>query len=108
MISNRDQLLDLCNSEGLIISNTCFEKPNSKLCTYKGPRDRQKQEKEEGKTITPHRQDRYNYYDVKDYWLTMSRWKNSVCNCESDIKANVDSDHFPVIIEVLTKLRAKK
>ena len=108
MISHRGQLLDFCTSEGFTISNTFFEKPNSKLCTYKGPRDRQKQERDDGHTVTPHRRDRYNYYDTKDYWLSMNRWKNSACDCESDDQANVDSDHFPLILDVLTKLRAKK
>ena len=39
-----------------------------------------------------------------DYWLTTNRWKNTVVNMESDTKANIDSDHHPVMGTLETKL----
>ena len=68
---------------------------------------KQKQQIACGQKPTKMEYDRYNYFDTKDYWLAPNRWKNSVCDCESDVEANVDSDNFPLIMEIQTKLKAK-
>ena len=79
----------------MIIVNTTFEKPPEKLATIKHQ-----------STKPPYEYKRTNF-DTTDYWLAPQRWKNGICNCESDVNANIDSDHFPLTIEVQVKLKAK-
>ena len=57
MISNRDQLLDLCNSEGLIISNTFSKNQTANFAHTKGPEiDRNKKKRKENNNATQTRQ----------------------------------------------------
>ena len=49
----------------------------------------------------------YYNYDIKDYWVVPSRWRNSICDCESNPDANCSSDHFPLTIDIMTRLKAK-
>ena len=39
--------------------------------------------------------------------MTTNRWKNTVTNAEADSKANIATDHYPVIMEIAMKLKAK-
>ena len=41
-----------------------------------------------------------------DFIIVAHRWKNSVPNAESDTNANIHSDHYPVITDIRTKLKA--
>ena len=41
-----------------------------------------------------------------DYIIVGERWKNSIIDCESDMYANVSSDHGPVKATARVKLKA--
>ena len=64
--------------------NTKFQKEDEKLATWKAmgtqtgdPMDRQ-------------------HYDQLDYILVPKRWSNGMLNAESDLGANINTDHAPV------------
>ena len=75
--------------------NTWFRKRNEKLVTFRVPGTEITDEIEPGK------------HEQLDYFLAQDRWKNSVKNVESDTKANIVSDHFPLKIRLIVKLRAE-
>ena len=82
---NRELLLNTCRQFKLIAMNTRFQKAPQQLATWckpgakKGdPMDRQ-------------------HYDQIDYILATNRWKNGIVNVESELHANIDTDHAPEI-----------
>ena len=90
---NREALLDLCREFTLTPCNTRFPKPPHKLATWKAmsttkenPWDRQ-------------------HYDQIDYILVPKRWQNGIQDAESDMAANIDSDHAPVWVKCRFKLK---
>ena len=64
--------------------NTRFQKNDTKLVTWKAIGTRT------GDPLCR------AHYDQLDYILIPNRWKNGITNAESDMEANIDSDHFPV------------
>ena len=46
-------------------------------------------------------------YEQLDYCLTTERCKKSVLDAESDIHANINSDHYPVRFKVRVKCRRR-
>lgn len=91
---NIDLLVLFACEHSLKVSNTMFYKNKNKLATYKKPET----------TLTdpvtrPH-------YEQLDYILTPERWKNSVLDAESDIQADINSDHFPVKFQIGIKLKS--
>ena len=40
-----------------------------------------------------------------DFILINNRWKNSITNAESDTRANINTDHFPLIFVTGIKLK---
>ena len=44
-------------------------------------------------------------YETLDYFIVADRWKNSVADMESDMLANVDTDHGPVQGTAKVKLK---
>ena len=91
---NREIFINFCNEIDAVIINTCFQKPDDKLMTYKqnstniGP---------------PYNRDRYEQID---YVVVPDRWKNSITNCETDKNNPIRSDHFPIITNIKIKLKA--
>ena len=77
------------------VANTLFEKPPQKLITYKENKAHPR-----GPPWT-----RYPY-ETLDYILVQNRWKNSITNLESDVYANIASDHFPLWMRIRIKLKA--
>ena len=92
---NRAKLIDFCYENHFVIANTLFEKPNYKLTTIKHP-----------KAKPPYSFTRTDF-DTVDYWLVAKQWKNSAKNCETDVKANINTDHFPLIINTECNLKAR-
>ena len=72
-----------------------MKKTDEKLITYQAPSDTPRE--------PPFCRPRY---ETLDYILTPQRWKNTVLDCESDIKANINSDHFPLVAKIQLKLKA--
>ena len=74
-----------------------YRKTNDKIATY-----RKKKEKPEPGEIEIFSAETH---EQLDYIMTNQRWKNSITNAESDTKANINSDHFPVVATISFKLR---
>ena len=73
------------NEFGVNICNTKFERPYRKLCTHRPI-----------STVRDHSEWTYEYFDQIDFVLINNRFKNSCTNCETDVDARIDSDHYPV------------
>ena len=96
---NRQLLVDFCKSNDLRISNTWLTHPPGKQVTYKEPR-------------TKHLPCNNHSWDPQDFaeivfCLTPRRWRNSSTTVFSSRRANLDSDHFPLVACVPFKLGAK-
>ena len=94
VIENRQMLIDFCMDHQLILANTLFKKNKHKLVTYR----------EIGTTIED--EVRRGTHEQIDFIIVASKWKNNIKNAESDTDANIDSDHYPVIVEIRVKLKA--
>ena len=90
---NREALLEHCREFTLAICNTRFCKPDFKLATWRTMG-----------TTKEHPLCRQSY-DQIDYILTPKRWQNGIKDVESDLKANIDSDHAPVWAKCHFKLK---
>ena len=91
---NRNKCIDFCLKYNLALSNTFFKKPIHKTATYRII----------GATIGDPISDLT--HNQIDYIAIQHRWKNSITNIESDSKANVTSDHYPLIATIKIKLKA--
>ena len=83
---NRELLLDLCRNNKLIPINTHFEKPQEQLATWAHP------------TTTKDDPIDRAHYDQLDYALIPHRWRNGILDAASEVRANIDSDHAPLLI----------
>ena len=61
---SRNLLIDLCQTTGTTIMNTQFQKPDSKLATYRKPNNQQTE-------LLRHN------YEMIDYWMTISKGKTA-------------------------------
>ena len=93
---NREHLIQLCKMTNMRIRNTDFEKPNYKKVTFKkvgetegGPWDDTK-------------------YAEIDHVLIKEKSKNMITDVESDIKANIDTDHYPIKWNFTQKLKKRQ
>ena len=77
-------MISFCQKNDLIIANTLFEKPDTKLATYKFTTTKPWDEISRGK------------YETLEYILIANRWKNTITNAESDMNSSIDSDHYPL------------
>jgi len=87
--------VNMLNQTDTLAMNTFFQKPNSKLLTYHMPTNN---------LGPPYKR---GIYEQIDYCLTTERWKNSVLDAESDVHANINSDHYPIRFKVKVKFRRK-
>ena len=78
-------LIDLCERNGLIFTNTWFKKPKRRLYTWKAPGDWSRH--------------RLNYILVKH------RFRNSVKDVQTLPGAYTDSDHNLLVVKVRTRLK---
>ena len=103
---NRQRLLEFCETNNIKLANTLFPKPACKLVTYREigiqhgpPWIRKDAEADFGK--------RYRY-ECLDYILVPQRWRNAIQNLESDVMANINTDHYPLICTIRLKLKGKR
>ena len=94
ILENRNLLIELCTEFELILCNTYFKKQNTKLATFREVGTTLEEPVTRGK------------YEQLNFIITQRRWKNMVTNCESDMKANIDTDHYPVTATYRIKLKA--
>ena len=98
MRENRDLLTELCITNELRVTNTMYRKPLHKIATYRI--------KKEITTETEHIAE--NTHEQIDYIITTRRWRNAITNVETDTKANINTDHYPVIADVTVRLRKQE
>lgn len=79
------RLVEFCEENKLVISNTMFEQPKRRLYTWKSPGDWKRNQ--------------------IDFFLIHKRFKNSVVNIRTYPGADINSDHSPVIANVHIKLK---
>jgi hypothetical protein len=77
-------LINFCERNGLIFTNTWFRKPKRRLCTWKAPEDRSRHQ--------------------LDYLLVKHGFRNSVKYVQSLPGANIDSDHNLLVAKFCTSL----
>ena len=96
---NRFLLLDFCRANDLIVANTWFQQPAAKQVTFKEPSTH---------FLPPDNTDwdPANFAQL-DFCLLPQRWRNSCKNIYTQPRANLDSDHFPVVLCLQVKLGAK-
>lgn len=97
---NRSFLMNCCVQNQLLVSNTWFKHSSARQVTYR----------EVGTTALPHASVSWdpNLFAQLDLCLAPRRWKNIVRDVSSDPWANVDSDHFPLLVKVRLKLGARR
>eukprot|EP00969_Alexandrium_andersonii_P118819 5253696-Alexandrium_andersonii.AAC.1 len=83
-------LLASCRELQLRVASTYFMKPDRKKVTFRAP----------GAPILSQdvRWLHAQHYADLDHCLVPARWKGIVLDISSDMMANVQSDHFPLII----------
>ncbi len=76
--------------------NTYFRKPEQPIITYKDNKAHPG-----GPPYTR------ECFEMIDYVIIPNRWKNSIKHVESDIHANINTDHFPIKVKIIIDLKAK-
>jgi hypothetical protein len=78
-------LINFCERNGLIVTNTLFRKPKRRLYPWKAPGDRSR-------------------YQL-DYILVKHRFRNSVKDVHTLPGADIDSDHNLLVAKIGTRLK---
>ncbi|MFM7983941.1 MAG: hypothetical protein ACKPKO_31915, partial [Candidatus Fonsibacter sp.] len=97
VLDNRAHFVDMLVETDHIAINTMFEKDGSNKATFK--QDRQHPGGPpwvRGK------------YEVLDYATINRIWRNATRNAETDVQANVSSDHYPLMVELQVRLNAQE
>jgi hypothetical protein len=95
---NRRMFINFCIANSLSVCNTNFNKPDTKLITYRHPGTQgPPYVRIEGKT---------QRYETLDYILIEDRWKNGVKDTESKIGANIETSHYPLAAKIKINFRA--
>jgi exonuclease III len=78
-------LINFCERNGLIVTNTWFRKPKRRLHTWKAPEDQSRHQ--------------------LDYILVKHRFRNSVKHVQTLRGTDVDSDHNLLVAKICTRLK---
>ena len=92
---SRNLLKETLIDTNTLLINTYFKKVPEQQITYK-------LDKQAG-TQPPWTKGRF---DVTDYIMTTSRWKNSIKDVQSHIWADIHSDHYPITARIKVNLKA--
>ncbi len=92
---NRDRCIEFCLKQKLVLANTRFKKTKEKTATFRTPGTLETEE-------IVHKK-----HEQIDYIAVQQRWKNTITDAESNTKANLDTDHYPVTATCRIKLRAE-
>ena len=90
-LANREAFMHMAKSNEFRICNTFFEKPPSKLVTYRRP------------TAKANAPPNPRTHDQRDYILIPQRWANTVTNCETSMHLPFETDHYPVMATLRVK-----
>ena len=96
VIDNQENLLAYAANTEQRLMNTFFYKQEEKLITYK-----------EDKAHLGGPPYNRSKYETLDYVLVPNRWKNTIKDVESDVHAEINSDHYPMKIRVQINLKAE-
>jgi endonuclease/exonuclease/phosphatase family metal-dependent hydrolase len=78
-------LINFCERNGLIVTNTSFRKPKRRLDTWKAPGDPSRHQ--------------------LDYILVKHRFRNSVKDVQTLPGADIDSDHNLLVAKICNRLK---
>lgn len=84
-----DRLVQFCQEEGMIITNTFYKLPKRRLYTWKSPQD----------------SDQNPVRNQIDYVLINARYRNCIQSVKAYPGADVSSDHNPLIARIHIKLK---
>ena len=90
---NRIEFIMFCQNHGYVVTNTWFEKPISKLVTYRNPT-----------SLTFEPPYNTNKFGQLDFILVNQRWRNSFHNVETSLPQAITSDHKVLMAHMKTKL----
>ena len=90
---NRTEFIMFCQNHDYVVTNTWFEKPMSKLITYRNPTSH---------TFEPPYNT--NKFGQLDFILVNQRWRNSFHNVESSLPQAITSDHKILMAQMKTRL----
>jgi exonuclease III len=79
------KLINFCERNGLIVTNTWFRKPKRRLYTWKAPGDRSRHQ--------------------LDYILVKHRFRNRVKDVQTLPGADIDSDHNLLVAKICTRFK---
>ena len=93
---NRARLQEYLIDTKTTLANTLFPKTPQCLITYKSDK-------------TAGNEPPYDKtkYETLDYFITHRKWRNTIRNAHSNMRAGVDTDHFPLQIQIRIKLKAE-
>jgi len=80
-----EMLINFCERNGLIVTNTWFRKPKKRLYTWKVPGDWRRHQ--------------------LDYIHVLHRFRNSVKYMQTLPRADIDSDHNILVVKISTRLK---
>lgn len=95
---NRENLLELCLENNLIISNTWFQKAQHELMTFHTPHVEN----------FLHTGENYTQFAQFDLVLTPNKWKNSIQDINTKIGEAFESDHKIILADIRIKLAKNK
>ena len=96
MLENRELLMQFAMANELKITNTMYKKHIGKLATYRIVKDN---------TDTTYEEINNKTHAQIDYVIVSHRWRNSITDIETDTKANLHSDHFPLHFTIRIRLK---
>eukprot|EP00969_Alexandrium_andersonii_P332968 14714856-Alexandrium_andersonii.AAC.1 len=96
--SNRGLLLACCRDQQLQAISIYYSKPDTKKATYRAP----------GAPVLGNTL-RLNpaYYADLDHCLVAARWRGLITDVCSDVRANIQTDHFPLKIRLKLRLGSR-
>ena len=97
VVTNRDLLLEMCSAHSLKVMNTWFQTPDNKKVTFMAP----------GTAKLPKAGESWDpeIFGELDLCLAPDRWSGMVKNVESNTRAGLNSDHFPLEVELELRLK---
>ena len=87
-----DRLIEFCQNNNFVITNTLFKMPKRRLYTWKSPAD------QEGRIVR----------NQIDYILIRQRYKNAIISAKTYPSADIGSDHNPVVTKIRLKMKIIK
>ena len=95
-IESREQFVQFCLGNGMIIMNTQYQKEDKHYCTYT--------EMEAKGSAPPWTTDRFA---TLDYGIIQDRWRNAIVNVECKPNIAINSDHAMLVSNVKIKLKGE-